>query len=393
MRSMSPSLGRRIILAVTTVLLLGGVAIAFEARGHTSQASGDVQDTLTFIPVSFDKVPYSVTYSLAYDSSSSSLWVPCITFDGTGNQLLRYDTSNGQTETVALPAEPGYPNHTAVAASNRYVWVSWSDVLVRYDKVLGSVSSFDLPAVQYPFDYAAAGAAERLPEKVADWPARHMAVDSNGDVWFTRESANSVFRADGKTGMVQEFRLPGSFGVPDRIVLAPDGSIWLNDALSFTDGNPEVLAGYTGLVSGTHLGRYDPATGSLRVWYMPNSSLQYARGKIYVQARDSVIVMDPSKGTTAAVGIKGDPLGAMLVEPDGGVVTIGARGALACSATGQLARSGAFKLSRISAPDPSGYVGRKDVVADIRAGAAVLDKSGVAWATVPNYNSLVRFAP
>ena len=84
---------------------------------------------------------------------------------------------------------------------------------------------------------------------------QRLALDSDGNVWFTERQGNKIGRLDPKTETFQEFPLPGPEGSPYAIGIDGDGMIWTSTHEQDT------------------LDRLDPKTGKVTEYPFPQSEI------------------------------------------------------------------------------------------------------------------------
>ena len=136
-------------------------------------------------------------------------------------------------------------------ASDDTIWFAeqYANYIGHYLPSTGQYHIYSLPTLTIP-DPSNAGKTLSLPSAPND-----LALDSQGNVWFTELNADALGKLDMRTGQVQQYPLSIRRSVqtldPYGITVDPQGMVWFTEA------------------SNNHLGRLDPATGKIRSFTMP----------------------------------------------------------------------------------------------------------------------------
>lgn len=136
-------------------------------------------------------------------------------------------------------------------ASDDTIWFAeqYANYIGHYLPSTGQYHIYSLPTLTIP-DPSNAGKTLSLPSAPND-----LALDSQGNVWFTELNADALGKLDTRMGQVQQYPLSTRKSVqtldPYGITVDPQGMVWFTEA------------------SNNHLGRLDPATGNIRSFTMP----------------------------------------------------------------------------------------------------------------------------
>jgi len=169
------------------------------------------------------------------------------------------------------------------------VWFAeqYANYLGHYFPATGKYQIYSLPILKIP-DPSNAGKTLTLPSAPND-----LALDSQGNVWFTELNADALGKLDMRTGQVQQFPLSSRRSVqtldPYGITVDPQGMVWFTEA------------------SNNRLGRLDPATGNVHSFTMPGLEARVTlmeiasdpRGIIWATSFTSGLLLsfDPHTGT------------------------------------------------------------------------------------------------
>jgi virginiamycin B lyase len=136
-------------------------------------------------------------------------------------------------------------------ASDDTIWFAeqYANYIGHYLPSTGQYHIYSLPTLTIP-DPSNAGKTLSLPSAPND-----LALDSQGDVWFTELNADALGKLDMHTGQVQQYPVSTRRSVqmldPYGITVDPQGIVWFTEA------------------SNNRLGRLDPASGDMRSFTMP----------------------------------------------------------------------------------------------------------------------------
>ena len=136
-------------------------------------------------------------------------------------------------------------------ATDDTIWFAeqYANYIGHYLPTTGQYHIYSLPTLTIP-DPSNAGKTLSLPSAPND-----LALDSQGNVWFTELNADSLGKLDTRIGQVRQYPLSARKSVqaldPYGITVDPQGIVWFTEA------------------SNNRLGRLDPASGDVRSFTMP----------------------------------------------------------------------------------------------------------------------------
>lgn len=142
-----------------------------------------------------------------------------------------------------------------VVASDDTIWFAeqYANYIGHYFPATGQFQTFPLPILTVP-DSGVPGKTLTLPSAPND-----LALDQQGNVWFTELNANALGRLNIQSGQTQQYALAKTKITqalnPYGITIDPQGIIWFTEA------------------STNHIGRLDPKTGQIRYVSMQGSSI------------------------------------------------------------------------------------------------------------------------
>jgi virginiamycin B lyase len=166
------------------------------------------------------------------------------------NRLAVFDPRTRTFQQMTPPQGRSGIMGVEVAADDT-IWFAeqYANYIGHYLPTTGQYHIYPLPTLTIP-DPSKAGKTLSLPSAPND-----LALDSQGNVWFTELNADALGKLDTRTGQVQQYPLSTRKSVqtldPYGITVDPQGMVWFTEA------------------SNNHLGRLDPATGNIRSFTMP----------------------------------------------------------------------------------------------------------------------------
>jgi virginiamycin B lyase len=187
-------------------------------------------------------IPTAACQPESIDEDSSGL----VWFNEVGTSMIaafnRTATSFVEYATSDFITIPSYYSRSLRVDSNDSIWFLAFDPnkIIRYDSSSGVSTEFAVPSAESgPFG---------------------IAVDREGNVWFTEVFGNKVGRIF-PDGNVTEYDVPTPFAGPSGICASPDGSVWFTeDGLSLP-------------LSGVHkIAKLDPDSGEITEYSTPTAS-------------------------------------------------------------------------------------------------------------------------
>jgi streptogramin lyase len=206
------------------------------------------------------------------------------------------------------------------------IWFAeqYADYIGHYIPDTGQYQVYSLPTLKVP-DPSDASKTLSLPSAPND-----IALDAQGNIWFTELNADSLGKLDPHTGQIQQFPLAAQKSVqkldPYGVAVDPRGMIWFTESIN------------------NHVGRLDPSSGKIRYFTMPGPANQFmeiasdAHGIIWITSFNEGLLtsLDPRTGTFTpyyAPATTGGGMGAiygLTISPNGEIwVTITAENLLA----------------------------------------------------------------
>jgi streptogramin lyase len=139
-------------------------------------------------------------------------------------------------------------------ASDDSIWFAeqYADYIGHYFPKTGHYQIYVLPSLTVP-DPSDASKTLTLPSAPND-----LALDKQGNVWFTELNANAIGRVDPRSGSIQQYPLPvsksGQMLDPYGITVDSQGNVWFTESGS------------------NSIGRLDPASDHMSFFTPPNNS-------------------------------------------------------------------------------------------------------------------------
>ncbi len=139
-------------------------------------------------------------------------------------------------------------------ASDDTIWFAeqYANYIGHYFPTTGRYQLYPLPTLTVP-DPNNAGKTMNLPSAPND-----LAIDAQGNVWFTELNADSIGQLNPRTGVIQQHQLGDKKTAqtldPYGIAIDPQGRVWVTEA------------------SNDHILCFDPKTGKLRTFTLVGAS-------------------------------------------------------------------------------------------------------------------------
>ena len=210
-------------------------------------------------------------------------------------------------------------------ASDDTVWFAeqYANYIGHYIPTTGQYRTYDLPKLTIP-DPGNKNSTLTLPSAPND-----IALDAQGNVWFTELNADSIGMLDVKSGQFKQYPLTSTKSVqklnPYGITVDGRGIVWFTEA------------------SSSHIGRLDPRTGAISYFAAQgnhNTLMEItsdAQGNIWATAFDDYLLLKFEPGTEKFTSYYAPhttngtgALYGLLAAPDGAIwVTVAAENVIA----------------------------------------------------------------
>jgi virginiamycin B lyase len=242
-------------------------------------------DAMNIVYVEYDMPgPSRMPFSAAPDKDGY-LWIPNF---GVANKITRLDPKTGEMQDYTVPNVGTAAIHSAVPGPDGAVWMAEqaSNKVGRWDPNTKTITEYQDPYLPGKEGLGEGGSKHtvRLDPSGNVWASgspltkfdpetrKFTRFDEllgvydvkpadNGDVWFTRSSANKMGKIDGKTMKFTQWNMPTDDCFPRRMEIAPDGMIWVGE---FNSGK---------------MARFDPATQTFKEYKLPGPDpTPYAMG-------------------------------------------------------------------------------------------------------------------
>ncbi|HEY6284920.1 MAG TPA: hypothetical protein VIX20_04615 [Ktedonobacteraceae bacterium] len=208
-----------------------------------------------------------------------------------------------------------------IVASDDTIWFveQYANYIGHYFPATGQFKTYPLPTLTVP-DPGLAGKTLTLPSAPND-----LALDNQGNVWFTELNANALGRLNIQSGQTQQYLLAATKTTqalnPYGITIDPQGNVWFTEA------------------SMSRIGRLDPKTDQISYFSMQGSSTPLmeitadARGIIWATSFSSGLLLSFNPKTVTFTPYYAPSSGGLYgitITPGGQVwVTITAANAIA----------------------------------------------------------------
>ena len=216
-----------------------------------------------------NRMPFS-----AYPDKNGKFWIPNF---GLANRISRLDPTTGAVEEFRVPFEGTAAVHSAVPAPDGSVWLTeqGSNRLGHWDPATQKITEFQ--DARIPGKAGLAGGSKHTlrfdgggnvwssgdplskfdpkTQKFTDlWEVPNtysVAIDPEGNVWFTAPPTNQIGKVDWKTMKITKWTSPTKDSYPRRIEVDSDGMVW--------------YAEYTG----GKIASFDPKTQKFKEYQLP----------------------------------------------------------------------------------------------------------------------------
>lgn len=240
------------------------------------------------------------------------------------NYLVMFDPQTQQFRQMTPPRGQSGIMGIAVASDDT-IWFAeqYANYIGHYFPATGQYQTYDLPKLTTP-DPGNKNSTLTLPSAPND-----IALDAQGNVWFTELNADSIGRLDVKSGQFKQYPLTPTKSVqklnPYGITVDAHGIVWFTEA------------------SSSHIGRLDPQTGAISYFAAQgnNNTLMEitsdAQGNIWATAFDGYLLLKFEPGTEKFTSYYAPhttngtgALYGVLAAPDGAIwVTVAAENVIA----------------------------------------------------------------
>jgi virginiamycin B lyase len=254
--SRRPRQRRRRVWFLPGIILLSLIALlAFSSKGIGKQGQSPAT---SHTPLS-TQLGTGMFRTFPFPRSDSQVMRPALDHHGRvwfgdmgHNALVVFDP---QTQSFQYLTPP--QGHSGIMgiqiASDDTIWFAeqFANYIGHYFPTTDQYQIYSLPWLTVP-DPAHPGQTRRLPSA-----PNELALDPQGQIWFTEFNADRLGRLDPSTGLIQHYPLAAQTSIqtlyPYGITLGSHGQVW------FTE-------------SGTnHIGRLNPTTGTIRLFTIPDS--------------------------------------------------------------------------------------------------------------------------
>jgi virginiamycin B lyase len=229
-------------------------------------------------------------YTLPQDNDS--LMRPAVDHEGrvwfgemSRNYLANFDPRTKTFQQIT-PPQGKYGVMGVEVAKDDTIWFAeqFANYIGHYFPTTGQFKTYKLPWFKVP-DPSNSSKSLTLPSAPND-----LAIDAQGNIWFTEMNADSIGEIDPSTGMIQQFPLSPTHSVeqlaPYGITIDPRGNIWFTET------------------SSDHVGRLDPHTGKITNFSRPgltNGLMEIAsdhHGTIWITSfsNDLLLSLNPQTG-------------------------------------------------------------------------------------------------
>ncbi len=270
---------------IKRVLALCALLVAACANDTSGITSSDIQTATAQTTGTFQEYPLP--------QSNSGLMRPAIDHEGRiwfgemgHNYLGVFDPRSHTFEQSTPPHGRDGVMGVQVAADDS-IWFAeqYANYIGHYLPATGQYRVYNLPTLMLP-DPGNAIHTLSLPCAPND-----IALDAQGNIWFSELNADSLGRLDPRTGRITQFPLTRQQSIqkldPYGIAIDQQGMVWFTEATN------------------DHVGRLDPRSGQIRYFNMPGPAVQFMElasdphGIIWITSFNNnlLVSLDPRRGT------------------------------------------------------------------------------------------------
>ena len=242
-----------LLLGMLTIIVLANVTSATRGQPGTASTSAtqspSVPPSVSRAAGAFREYPLPQSNSqvmrLVIDHQGR-LW-----FGEMGRNYLAVFDPRTQTFQQMTPPQGRFGMMGMLVAPDDTIWFAeqYANYIGHYFPTTGHFQIYPLPRLTVP-DVSHPGKTLSLPSAPND-----LALDAQGNVWFTELNADRLGRLDPRTGLMQHYPLAAKRSVqtlnPYGVTVDPEGMVW------FTE------------LSNDRIGRLDPATGRIHFFTPP----------------------------------------------------------------------------------------------------------------------------